>query len=307
MLRLREAAGPEELRAVRNVASLVGRRAGACMRSKFAIWSDEGILSKPRATGFARVRLIIVVCSVCGIAAAEVYSQIGPDRGTMATTDRAAGYGTEARVAPAPRAQSSERPSTIDAYVRFGATTGVASSAGAAPQSSTKVALPLAAGPTSTAATTDSTAKPARPRASSESTRTSSDSTAKSESKSDGGDAATATAETNADAGNKASRASSNLDEKRRGTRRMSTRSWTRDDSYAGFESRDARDRNGFMAFGPPDGRGRGYPEFNPRDKRNSFAQFEPWDRRVRNDESRGDRRYPSQSSPFNWFGLPFQ
>src|SRR5215467_2299283 len=99
------------------------------MRSKFAIWSDEGILSKPRATGFARIRGIIVVCSVCGIAAASVYSQIGPNRGTMAT-DPATGYGTEVRPAQAQRAQS-EQPSTIDSYARSGATTGVANSAGA--------------------------------------------------------------------------------------------------------------------------------------------------------------------------------
>jgi len=274
------------------------------MRSKFAIWSDEGILSKPKATGFARVRGIIVVCSVCGIAAASVYSQIGADRGAPAT-DRATGYGAEGRPAQAQRAQS---PAPLS---NSGTTTGVASVAGAAPKSTGKVTPSPAAEPTSIAATPDSTAQPARPRASSELTRTSSDSTARSESRSYGGDAATATAETNADTDNKASRSPSNPDEKRRGTKRSarsgSTRSWVRDDGYAGFESRDGRDRSGFVAFGPPDGRGRGYSEFDPRDRRNSFAQFEPSDRRVRNDESRGGRRYPSQSSPFNWFGIPFQ
>ena len=92
------------------------------MRSKFAMWSDEGILSKPRTTGFGRVRLIIVVCSVCGIAAASVYSQIGPDRGTLAT-DRPAGYGTDGRAAQAQQkqTQSSEPHSTIDSYARSGA------------------------------------------------------------------------------------------------------------------------------------------------------------------------------------------
>src|SRR5579864_6094136 len=123
--------GPEELRVVRSVACLVGRRAGACMRSKFAIWSDEGILSKPKATGFARVRGIIVVCSVCGIAAASVYSQIGADRGAPAT-DRATGYGAEGRPAQAQRAQSPAPLSMIDAYAHSGTTTGVASVAGAA-------------------------------------------------------------------------------------------------------------------------------------------------------------------------------
>jgi hypothetical protein len=154
------------------------------MRSKFAIWSDQGILSKPRATGFARVRGIIVVCSVCGIGAASVYSQIGPDRGTLAT-DRATGYGTEARPAQAQPAQSSEPLSMIDAYARSGTTTGAASSSstGAAPKSTAKLApRPAAAEPmsiaaTSIAATPESTAKPARPAAPAETTRTTPDST----------------------------------------------------------------------------------------------------------------------------------
>jgi hypothetical protein len=282
------------------------------MRSKFAIWSDEGILPKPRATGFARARGIIVVCSVCGIGAASVYSQIGPDRGT--------GYGTEARPAQAQRAQSPEPLNMIDAYARSGATTGAASSSstGAAPKSIAKLApRPAAAEPmsiagTSIAATPESTAKPARPTAPSESIRTSPYSTARSAPKSDAGDAVAATAENIADPDSKAARAPGNLDEKRRGTRRSarsgSTRSWMRDDSYAGFESRDGREKNGFAAFGPqPDGRGKGYAEFEPRDKRNGFAEFEPWDRRVRNEDPQGGRRYPSRSSPFNWFATPFQ
>ena len=153
------------------------------MRSKLAIWSDEGILSKPRATGFGRVRLIVVVCSVCGIAAASVYSQIGPDRGTPAT-DRAAGYGTEGRPAQEQRAQSPEPPSMIDAYVRSGATTGVAGSAAAAPKSNAKVAPPPAE-PTSIAATPEPAAQPPRPTASSELTRTSPDSVARSARRSD--------------------------------------------------------------------------------------------------------------------------
>ena len=267
------------------------------MRSKFAMWSDEGILSKPRATGFARVRLIIVVCSVCGIAAASVYSQIGPDRG-MTATDRATGYGTDGPLVQTQRAQSPEPPSTIDAYAHSGATTGAASSAGAAPKSTAKPApRPTAAEPLSIAATQDSAAKTAPPPASSELTRTNSDpsprTVSKSVSKSDGGDATTATAATNSDTDNKGARASGNLDEKRRSTRRSARR--TRDDNYARFESPDGRDRSGFAEFGPrPDGR------------RTSFAEFEPWDRRVRNDDPRGSRRYPS-FSPFNWFGTPFQ
>jgi hypothetical protein len=352
------------------------------MRSKFAIWSDEGILSpKPRSTGFAWIRGTIVVCAVCGIAAAGVYSQIGPDRGTMAT-DRATGYGTEVRVAEAPRAQSrepsrSDTPSTIDAYVRSGATTGVASSAGTAPKSSTKVAPPPAAEPTSTAATPELAAKPPRPTAPSELTRTdpatrsarrsddqgpatASSSTvpdnslgpergqqrhrtssavdaasrsnprrdnsgrddvarnavtnapreaeqtkseqtkseqtkseqAKSEqAKSEQGDAATVTA--GAEPDNNTARAAGNLDERRRSTRRSARR--TRDDNYARFESPDGRERSGFVEFGPP-----------PDGRRTSFAEFESWDRRGRNEDPRGSRRYPSVP-PFNWFGIPFQ
>lgn len=100
------------------------------MRSKFAIWSDQqGILSpKPRST-FAWVRKTIVVCSICGIAGAGVYSQIGPDRATIAT-DRPSGYGTEERVAEQLRAQASVGRSTaVDGYARSGATTGAASPA----------------------------------------------------------------------------------------------------------------------------------------------------------------------------------
>jgi hypothetical protein len=205
------------------------------MRSKFAIWSDEGILSKPKATGFARVRLVIVVCSVFGIAAASVYSQIGPDRGTTAT-DRATGYGTDGPPAQAQRAQSPEPLSTIDAYARSGAATGAANSAAAAPKSTAKLApRPTAAAPLSIAATQDSAAKTAPPPASSELTRTTSDSSPRSVSKpvskSDEGDATTATAAANSDTDNKASRASSNLDEKRRSTRRPARR--MRDDNYA--------------------------------------------------------------------------
>ena len=37
------------------------------MRSKFAIWSDEGILSKPKATGFARVRFTRVSGGIVAI------------------------------------------------------------------------------------------------------------------------------------------------------------------------------------------------------------------------------------------------
>jgi hypothetical protein len=289
------------------------------MRSKFAIWSDEGILSKPRATGFARVRVIIVVCSVCGIAAASVYSQIGPDRRTPAT-DRATGYGAEARPTQGQLAQSGEPPGMIDAYARSGATTGATSSSstGAAPQSTAKLAPgPDAAEPMSIAAMPESKAKSTRPTAPSESTRTSPDSTARSAMarsaiKPDASDAVASAAETNPDPDNKAAHAAGNRDEKRRVTRRpahnSSSRSWMRDDGYAGFESRDGRDRSGFAAFGPqPDGRNRGYVEFEPRDRRNNFVEFEPWDRRGRNEDPRGNRRYAPQSSPFNWFATPYQ
>jgi hypothetical protein len=267
------------------------------MRSKFAIWSDEGILSKPRATGFARIRGIIVVGSVCGIAAASVYSQIGPDRGTLAT-DRA-GYGTEGRPAQQQRAPLSEPSNTLDAYARSGATTGATSlsSTGVAPKSPAKLAPRSAvAEPTSIAATPESTAKPGHPSAPSELTRMSPDPAARSAPKSDAADVASATAETNAEPDKKAAHPPGSLEEKRRGTRRSARSGFTRsrDDSYAAFESREGR--NGFMAFGPPpDGRNKGY------------AEFEPWDRRVRNEDSRGSRRYPSQSSPFNWFAMPFQ
>jgi hypothetical protein len=340
------------------------------MRSKFAIWSDEGILSKPRATGFTRVRGIIVVCSVCGIAAASVYSQIGPNRGTMAT-DTATGYGTEVRLTQAQRTQS-ESPSTndasrtIDAYARSGATTGVASSTGAEPKSSPKVAPPPAAEPTATATTPELAAQPPRPTASSELPRTSTDPAVRSvrrpddqghatassssapdnsvgpergqqqrhrtssavdpapssnprrdnsgrdyvarnaaasapreaelakseQAKSEQGDAATATA--GAEPDNNTARASGNLDERRRSTRRSARR--TRDDYYARFESPDGRERSGFVEFGPPP----------PDGRRTSFAESEPWDRRGRTDDPRGGRRHPS-FSPFNWFGIPFQ
>jgi hypothetical protein len=264
------------------------------MRSKFAMWSDEGILSKPGATGFARLRLIVLVCSVCGIAAASVYSQIGPDRGTTAT-DRATGYGTDGPPVQAERAQSPEPLSTIDAYVRSGATTGVASAARAAAKSTAKLApRPTAAEPLSIAASQDMAAKPAHPPAASELTRTSSDSNPRSVSKSDVGDAATATAATNSETGNKAARASGNLYEKRRNTRRSARR--IRDDNYVRFESPGGRERSGFAEFGPP-----------PDGRRNSFSEFEPWDRRGRNEDARGGRRYSSQFSPFNWFGAPFQ
>jgi hypothetical protein len=147
------------------------------MRSKFTMWSDQGILSpKTRPTGVAWLRGTIVVCSVCGIAAAGVYSQIGPDRGT-AGTDRATGYGTEERLAQEVRAQVS-RSTAADAYARSGATTGAASpdlpatlaTTAATPQSSTMVARATASEP-APMATPESLAKPARRTTLSESMR----------------------------------------------------------------------------------------------------------------------------------------
>jgi hypothetical protein len=339
------------------------------MRSKFAIWSDEGILSKPRATGFARVRLIVVVCSVCGIAAASVYSQIGADRGTTAT-DRATGYGTDGPPVQAQRAQSPEPLSTIDAYARSGTLAPDFGSALAELATPVVVAPPPAAEPTAIAATPELASKPPRPTASSELPRTSPEPSARSarrpddqghatassssapdnslgperaqqrhrtssavdsasrsnprrdnsgrddvarnaaasapreaeqakseQAKSEQADAATATA--GADPDSNTARTSGNLDEKRRSTRRSARR--TRDKNYARFESPDARERSGFVEFWPPDGRRARFAEFEPWDK------FEPWDRRARNDDPRGSRRYSSQFSPFNWFGMPFQ
>jgi hypothetical protein len=136
------------------------------MGSKFAIWSDQQDILSPnsRTTKFAWARGAIVVCSVCGIAGASVYSQIGPDRGTMAT-DRASGYGTEPQ-AQAQRAQSPATPSAvIDAYARSGATTGAASSgsSGTTAQSTARLAQrPASAPPVPMAILPESTAKLAR-------------------------------------------------------------------------------------------------------------------------------------------------
>jgi hypothetical protein len=148
------------------------------MRSKFAIWSDQGILSpKPGRTGLAWLRGTIFVGSVCGIAAAGVYTQIGPDSGTV-RTERATGYGTEERLAEQLRAQASAGRSTaVDEYVRSGATTGAASPSppsaaiAAAPQSSARIAgRALPSEPTPSAATPESSTKTER-RITSESTR----------------------------------------------------------------------------------------------------------------------------------------
>jgi hypothetical protein len=86
------------------------------MRSRFTVWSNQGILTPKVRTGGSRLLGPIAACLVCGIAAGGVYSQIVPERGTVSTT----GAGNAEQ--PTQDPQSSEpRGTAVDANARAGA------------------------------------------------------------------------------------------------------------------------------------------------------------------------------------------